>query len=155
MAAYLRCTTRMRYSRSSLRDRLPFAGRVLPGARVETPVEWNLGAFVQECARTAGERVLDRRTTALINRLLVEGDARGFPLALLSDPTNSAGRLDWRERMTRAVIDALAEVERQATHPTGWRKLLRGTLSLFANALPEISLIATAGYLLWNFFVLN
>src|SRR5262245_25585061 len=53
MAAYLRFTTRMRYSRSSLRDRIPFAGRMLPGARVETPVEWNLGVFVQECARSA------------------------------------------------------------------------------------------------------
>ena len=31
----------------------------------------------------AGERVLDQRTTALVNRLLVEADGRGFPLALL------------------------------------------------------------------------
>jgi hypothetical protein len=157
MAAYMRVTTRLRYAGSGLRDKIPFAGLKgkLLGGKVDTPVEWNLGAFVQECARTAGERVLDQRTTALINRLLVEGDAKGFPLALLSDPTGAAGRLDWRERMTRAVIDALAEVECRATHPTGWRKLLRGTLSLLANTLPEISLVATAGYLLWNFFVLN
>jgi hypothetical protein len=155
MAAYMRLTTRLRYAGSGLRDRIPFAGLKgkMLGGRVETPVEWNLGAFVQECARTAGERVLDQRTTALINRLLVEGDAKGFPLALLSDPTTSAGRLDWRDKMTRAVIDALAEVERQATHPTGWRKLLRGTLSLLANTLPEIALVATVGVLLWNFFV--
>ena len=57
--------------------------------------------------------------------------------------------------MTRAVIEALAEVERQATNPTGWRRVLRGTLSLFANTLPEIALVATAGDLLWNFFVRN
>ncbi len=155
MAAYMRVTTRLRYAGSSLRDRLPLAGLKgkLLGGRVDTPVEWNLGAFVQECARTAGERVLDQRTTALINRLLVEADARGFPLTLLSDPTNAAGRLDWRDKMTRAVIEALAEVERQATHPTGWRKLLRGTLGVLANALPEIALVATAGVLLFNFFV--
>jgi hypothetical protein len=156
MAAYLRLTTRLRYAGSGLRDRVPFGlkGRLL-GGKVETPVEWNLGAFVQECARTAGERVLDQRTTALINRLLVEGDSKGFPLTLLSDPTNSAGRLDWREKMTRAVIDALAEVERQATHPTGWRKVVRGTLSALANTLPEVALIATVGWLLWMMFVLE
>ena len=54
-------------------------------------MEWNLGAFVQECARTAGERVLDQRTTALVNRLLVEGDQNGFPLNLLSDPSPRSG----------------------------------------------------------------
>ncbi len=153
MAAYLRLSTRMRYAKSSLRDRLPFGGRMLPGARVETPVEWNLGAFVQECARTAGERVLDQRTTALINRLLVEGDQKGIPLALLNDPTATVGRLDWRERVTRGVIDALTEVEREATHPTGWRRALRGLLGFLANTLPELSLIGTAGLLLWNFIV--
>ncbi len=155
MAAYMRLSTRLRYASSGLRDRMPFGGLKgkLLGGKVETPVEWNLGAFVQECARTAGERVLDQRTTALINRLLVESDTKGFPLTLLSDPTNAAGRLDWRDKMTRAVIDALAEVERRAPHPTGWRKVVRGTLSRLANTLPEVSLIATAGWLLWNFFV--
>lgn len=155
MAAYLRLTTRMRYARSSLRDRIPFAGRLLPGARVETPVEWNLGAFVQECARTAGERVLDQRVSALVNRLLVEGDQKGFPLALLNDPTATVGRMDWRERVTRAVIDALADVEREATHPTGWRRIVRDTLGLLANTLPELSLVGTAGVLLYRFMVLG
>jgi hypothetical protein len=153
MAAWLRLTTRMRYAGSSLRDRIPLAGRILPGGKVETPVEWNLGAFVQECARTAGERVLDQRITALVNRLLVEGDQKGFPLALLNDPTASAGRLDWRERATRGVIDALAEVEREATHPTGWRRVVRGTLSLLANTLPELAFIGTAGVILYLFMV--
>jgi energy-coupling factor transporter ATP-binding protein EcfA2 len=153
MAGYLRLTTRMRYSRSSLRDRIPFAGRILPGARVETPVEWNLGAFVQECARTAGERVLDQRTAALVNRLLVEADQKGFPLGLLNEPTAAVGRMDWRDRVTRGLIDALTEVEREAAHPTGWRRGLRGTLTVLANSLPEVSLVATAGILLWKFIV--
>jgi hypothetical protein len=153
MAAYLRVTTRMRYAGSSLRDRIPFAGRLLPGGKVETPVEWNLGAFVHECARTAGERVLDQRTTALVNRLLVEGDQNGVPLNLLGEPLAAGGGQDWRERATRAVIDALAEVEREAVHPTGWRRAVRGVLGIMANTLPEVSLIATAGYLLWDFFV--
>ena len=155
MAAYLRLTTRLRYAGSGLRDRIPFGnlkGKLL-GGRVETPVEWNLGAFVQECARTAGERVLDQRTTALTNRLLVEAESKGFPLTLLTDPAGAAGRLDWREKVTRAVIEALAEVERQAINPTGFKRVVRGTLGLFANTLPEIALVSTAGLLLWNFFV--
>src|SRR5262245_49022509 len=97
--------------------------------------------------------VLDQRTTALINRLLVEGDQRGFPLNLLNDPTAASGRLDWRERATRAVIDSLADVEREAMHPTGWRRAVRGTLTFLANILPELSVIAVAGYLLWNFMI--
>jgi hypothetical protein len=153
MAAYLKLTTRLRYAGSSLRDRLPLTGRILGGGKVETPVEWNLGAFVQDCARAAGERVLDQRTAALINRLLVEADQRGFPVQLLNDPTAAVGRLDWRERVTRTVIDALAEVERVCTHPTGWRRAVRGTLTVLANTLPELALIATAGVVLFLFFV--
>lgn len=155
MGAYLRVTTRLRYAGSGLRDRIPLAGLKgkLLGGRVDTPVEWNLGAFVQECARTAGERVLDQRTSALINRLLVESEAKGFPLTLLSEPAGAAGRLDWHEKVTRAVIEALAEVERQAANPTGVRRAVRGTLGVMANALPELALVATVGTLLWNFFV--
>ncbi len=153
MAAYLRLTTRMRYARSSLRDRIPFAGKLLPGSRVETPVEWNLGEFVHQCARTAGERVIDQRTAALVNRLLVEGTQKGMPLTLLTEPTSAVGRLDWRERITRTVMDALAEVELEATHPTGIRRAIRGTLGALANTLPELSLVVTAGILLWNFIV--
>jgi hypothetical protein len=152
MAAYLRLTTMVRYAGSRLRDRHPITGRLL-GGKVETPVEWNLGAFVQDCARAAGERVLDQRTTALVNRLLVDADQKGFPLNLLQEPTAAVGRLDWRERVTRVVIDALAEVERRAMHPTGWRRWLRGTLGFLANTLPEIALVATAGIILWAFIV--
>ncbi|HEV3384653.1 MAG TPA: GTPase domain-containing protein [Gemmata sp.] len=153
MAAYLRLSTRLRYAGSSLRDRIPFAGRMLGGGKVETPVEWNLGAFVQDCARTAGERVLDQRTSALVNRLLIEGDRKGVPLSLLNERVAMAGKLDWRERATRGVIDALAEVEREATHPTGWRRIVRGILSLLANTVPEVAFIATAGVLLYNLIV--
>ena len=154
MAAYLRLTTTLRYVGSRLRDRNPLTGRLL-GGKMETPVEWNLGAFVSDCTRAAGERVLDQRTVALTNRLLVEADQRGFPLALLNDPTAAAGRLDWRDRVTRAVIDSLSEVERMCTHPTGWRRGVRGTLGVLANVLPEVSLVATAAYVLYEFFVLG
>jgi energy-coupling factor transporter ATP-binding protein EcfA2 len=150
MAGYLRLTTMMKYAGSRLRDKHPITGRLL-GAKFETPVEWNLGSFVNDCARAAGERVLDQRTTALVNRLLVEADRGGFPLHLLQEPAAAVGRLDWRERVTGLVIDALAEVEREAANPTGWRKYVRGSVTLLANTLPELSFLITASIILWQF----
>jgi hypothetical protein len=150
MAAYLRVTTMFRYAGSRIRDRHPITGRLLGGR-----VEWNLGSFVQDCAKAAGERVLDQRSTALVNRLLVDADQRGFPLGLLQERTAAVSRLDWRDRVTRVVIDALAEVERQAVQPTGWRRAVRGTLGVAANTLPEVALVATAAVLLWDFFVVG
>ena len=152
MAAYLKFTTMMKYAGSRLRDRHPITGRLL-GGKFETPVEWNLGSFVNDCARAAGERVLDQRTTALVNRLLVEADRGGFPLHLLQEPAAAVGRMDWRERVTGIVIDALGEVEREAANPTGWRKWVRGSIAFLANTLPEVSLVVTAGIILWQFIV--
>jgi hypothetical protein len=85
--------------------------------------------------------------------LLVEADRNGFALSLLQEPTSAIGRLDWRERVTGIVIDALAEVERQAANPTGWRRWLRGTVTFLANTLPELALVATAAIILWKFIV--
>ncbi len=155
MGAYLKLTTRLRYASSTLRDRLPLTGLKgrLRGGRIETSAQWNLGEFVHACARTARERVLDQRSTALVHRLLVDADMKGFPLGLLTEPTHAAARRDDHEDLTQAVIDALAEVERQATHPTGWRGLLRRSLTLLANILPEMALVATAAWILWNFFI--
>jgi hypothetical protein len=127
-------------------------GKLL-GGRVDTPVEWNLGAFVQECARTAGERVLDQRTTALVNRLLVDAEAKGFPLTLLSDPGRRRGAARLAREGHRAVIEALAEVERHATTPPGSEGSCAPRSGALANSLPEVALVATVGTLLWNFFV--
>lgn len=150
MAAYLRFTTMMKYAGSRLRDRHPITGRLL-GGKLETPVEWNLGSFVHDCAKAAGERVLDQRTTALVNRLLVEAEQIGFPLSLLQEPAAAVGRGDWRERVSGIVIDSLSEVEREAANPSGWRKWVRGTIAVLANVLPEVSFLATAAVVLWKF----
>ncbi len=151
MAGYLRVTTKLRYVGSTLRDKVPLAPRI--GSRVQTPEAWDLGEFVQSCARVAGERVLGQRMTALVNRLLVEADQRGFPLALLNDRTAETARLDWEQRTTRAVVDALTEVERQATRPTGWRKYLRGAVGLLGNVLPELVLVGSIIVILYLFIV--
>lgn len=123
------------------------------GAGPKTPEAWDLGEFVQSCARVAGERVLAQRMKALVNRLLVEADQRGFPLTLLNDRTAETARLDWEERTTRAVVDALTEVEREATRPTGWRKYARGAVGLLGNALPELVLVGSIIVILYLFIV--
>jgi hypothetical protein len=151
MAGYLRLTTKLRYVGSTLRDRVPFTPRL--GARPDTPEAWDLTEFVQSCAHVAGERVLGQRMTALVNRLLVEADQKGFPIALLNDRTAETGRLNWEERVTRGVVDALTEVEREATRPTGWRKYVRGTVGLLGNLLPELVLVGSIIVLMYLFFV--
>jgi energy-coupling factor transporter ATP-binding protein EcfA2 len=151
MAGYLRVTTKLRYVGSSLRDRVPLAPKF--GTGPKTPEAWDLGEFVQSCARVAGERVLAQRMKALVNRLLVEANQRGFPLVLLNDRTAETARLDWEQRTTRAVVDALTEVEREATRPTGWRKYVRGTVGLLGNVLPELVLVGSIIVILYLFIV--
>lgn len=153
MAGWLRLTTRVKYAGSSLRDRVPFVPRL--GSKVDTPADWDLAAFVQSCSRSAGERVLGQRMSALANRLLVEADAKGFPLPLLNDRTTETARLDWEDRVTRCLVDALTEVEREATKPTGWRKYVRGGVTVAGNTLPEVVLVGAILVLLWRFFVEN
>ena len=151
MAAYLRLTTKLRYVGSSLRDRLPLSPRL--GSRPDAPADLDLLSLAYDCARTAGERVLDQRSTALANRLLVEADQHGFPLTLLNDRTVSVAKLDWHERMTRVVVEALGEVEREAAKPTGWRRYVRGVVGLLANYLPEPILVSAIVLILWRTIV--
>ncbi|OWK34708.1 GTPase [Fimbriiglobus ruber] len=154
MAGYLRLTTKLKYVGTSLRDHMPFTPRV-GGSKVDAPTDWNLAAFVQSCSRAAGERVLGQRMTALVNRLLVDADQKGFPIQLLNEQTAETAKLNWEDRVTRGLVDALTEVEREVTKPTGWRKYVRGAVALLGNFLPEAVLIGTIIVLLWRFFVEN
>jgi hypothetical protein len=119
------------------------------GPKPADDADWDVTAFAYDCAKAAGERVLDQRTTALVNKLLVEADGKGFPLTLLTDPAKAAGTRDWPDKRTRALTETLAEVEREVTRPTGWRKLVRGGLTLAANVLPGLILVAAIVVLLW------
>ena len=151
MAGYLRITTKFRYFSTSLKDRIPFAPK-LRGA-ISTPDDWNLAEFVQSCSRTAAERVLTQRLAALSNKLLVEADQKGMPLNLLNDATAEATRLQWEDRYTRGLVDALGQVEREVTQPTGWRKLIRGGITWLANSVPTVTLLGSIGLVLYLVFV--
>ena len=150
MAAYLKLTTKLRYAGTTLRDKIPLVPH--PRERVETPTNWNLAAFAHECTRVAGEKVLNQRAAALVNRLLVEADRQRFPLPVLNGPTNEAARTDWQVRYDRALMEALAEVERSRTRPRGLRKVLHVTVVTLANILPELVFIASFLLILWRFF---
>src|SRR5205085_4877055 len=112
----------------------------------------DVGLFSRACSDVAANRSLDARNKALVNRLLVEADAQGYPLNVLTDPVESTGRLDWRQRHAQAVIEALNEVEQRWTQPTGQRKLLQGVLIFLANWVPLLALLAPCGVLLSRFF---
>jgi hypothetical protein len=150
MAAYLKLTTKLRYAGTTLRDRIPLVPH--PSQKVETPANWNLAAFAHECTRVAGEKVLNQRAAALVNRLLVEADRQRFPLPVLTGPTSEAARADWQVRYDRALMDALAEVERGRTRPRGLRKVLHVSVVTLANVLPELVFVASFLILLWRFF---
>jgi hypothetical protein len=152
MGAYLRLTNRFRYAGSSFRSRIPFLPKFGEPA-AQTPVTWNLTAFAHECTRQAGEKVLDKRGTAIVNRLLVEADRQRFPLTLLNSATTDASRIDWHGRYDRALIGALAEVERICTQPRGLRRVIQVTLVSLANILPEIAFVGAFLVLLYRYFM--
>lgn len=153
-AAYLRLTTKLKYFSSTLRDRIPGVPKVTAG-KVETPTDWNLSEFVQNCSRTAGERVLTQRLSALSNKLLVEADQKGFPLTLLSEPTTALAEQRWEEKFTRGLVESLTEVEQEVTRPTGWRKWVRGGFIFLCNSLPPVTLFACFALVLFQYFVVG
>jgi energy-coupling factor transporter ATP-binding protein EcfA2 len=151
MATYLHAVTRVKYVGSTLRDRIPLLPR--PSQSVETPPAWDLAAFTSACSNVAGERHLDARAKALANRLLVEADHLGFPLDVLTEPTEAAARLDWRQRYARALVEVLAEVERQWSRPRGPRRWLQTGVIFLADWLPSVTLLAACIWLLYQWFV--
>jgi hypothetical protein len=149
MASYLNLFTRAKYVGSSLRDRLRVLPR--PSQAVDTPATWDLYAFTRACSSAAGEQHLDARGRALANRLLVEADAQGFPVELLTEATEQAAKIDWRQRYAQILVEVLDQVERRLSRPTGLRRWLQGGLTWLANQLPLIALLAVAILLLWQY----
>jgi hypothetical protein len=151
MAAYLNLFTRAKYVGSSLRDRIPFLPRV--SQAVETPAAWDLSAFTRACSSVAGERHLDARGKALADRLLVEADRQGFPLNLLTDPTEQVAKLDWRQRHAQTLIEVLQDFEQQWSKPQGMRRWAQRAVVWIGNNLPISALFAMCVLLLWKYIV--
>ncbi len=154
MGSYLQMTTNLRHAGTSWRGRIPFLPK-LGDKATDTPITFNLTSFAHECTRIAGEKVLDKRGGAIVNRLLVEADRSAFPLQLLNGPTMEASRIDWRQRYDRALLEALGEVERVCTQPRGLRKLLQVSIVTLANTLPAIVFVCSFLWILWLWIVEN
>jgi hypothetical protein len=149
MAAYLRFFNRMKYAGSTLRDRIPFLPRT--ASRVQTPATWDLAQFTRACSSAASDRHLDVRGKALANRLLVEADQQGYPLSLLSEPTENTAKFDWRTRHSQAMIEVLGQVEHEWSRPTGLRYWVQEGIVLLADWLPLATLATVIGVLLWGY----
>jgi hypothetical protein len=153
MAGYLHLFNRVRYMGSALRDRLPLVPK--SGDTGPAPVTWDLGVFSRACSDVAANRSLDVRIKALVNRLLVEADGQGFPLSVLTDPVESTGKLDWRQRHAQSVVQALGEIEQQWTNPTGRRRLVQVLIVTLANWVPLIALLGSCVLLLWRIVMID
>jgi hypothetical protein len=149
MGSYLGFVNRMKYAGSTLRDRIPFMPR---SAAPAAPPTWDLAAFTRTCSTAASDRHLDARGRALVNRLLIDADKHGFPLQLLSEPTESTVKSDWRQRYAQALTEVLGQVEHEWAQPTGLRRWLQGGVVFLADWLPATALIAALAWLLWRFF---
>ncbi len=153
MGGYLRLFTRAKYVGSSLRDRLPFLPR--PSQEVQTTTAWDLATFTRACSSVAADRHLDARGRALSNRLLVDADQQGFPLELLTEPTEAAAKLDWRQRHAQTLIEVLQHVESQWAKPTGVRRWLQTGLIWVADYVPPLAFVAALVRLLWGYFMID
>src|SRR5262245_16061917 len=151
MATYLHAVTRVKFVGSTLRDHLPLLPR--SNQAVDTPVTWNLASFTTACSNVAGEQHLDARVKAMTNRLLVEADKLGFPLEVLTEPAESAAKLEWRQRYARALIEVLGQVERQWARPTGPRRWLQAGLVFLSDWLPSVTLLGACIWLLYQYFM--
>jgi energy-coupling factor transporter ATP-binding protein EcfA2 len=145
MASYLYWFNRLRYMGSTLRDRIPFVPRL--SNPVETPAQWDLGAFTMACSRAAAEQQLDARNRALADRLLVEADGRNFPVNLLDEPTEAAAQLDWSRTNSQAMIEVLAQIETVWTKPKGVRRIVQGLIVLVADWVPLLAAASLFVYL--------
>jgi hypothetical protein len=150
MAAYLRFTTRWRYGSASARWRVPLLPRLTTARAEPTPAAWDLANFTRACSDVAGNRHLDARIKALANRLLVDADAQGFPLTILSEPVESRTALDWRQRYSQILVEVLHQVEQDWTQPKGFRLVMQSLVIFIANWLPPLALLAGILVLLWR-----
>lgn len=150
MGTYLYWFNRLKYAGSSLKDRIPFLPRVSSAAPA---AEWDLSEFTRACTQAASERHLDARGRALTNHLLVEAEKEGFPLNLLNDATETAGKIDWRARHAHALIDVLAKVETELSAPTGTRRWVERGLVFVAEWVPILAFGGMATILLWQYTV--
>lgn len=152
MAAYLHLITQIRYLGSKLKKGVSFLPSSQTQSSESTP-SWDLATFMKACSAVAGDRHLDARCRALPDRLLVEASQQGFPLPLLSQPTEAAAHIEWRQNYGQVLAEILQQVQGEWSEPAGWRRWLQFGLVWAADWLPGIAFLAACIRLLWLYFV--
>ena len=148
MGTYLHWFNKLKYAGSSLKDRIPFLPRISSAA---PQAAWDLSEFTSAFTAVAAERHLDIRGRALTNHLLVEAEKQGFPLNLLTEATETAGRIDWRARHAQALVEVLNKVEAELSTPSGPRRWIEGAIIFLAEWAPLLAFGGMATILLWQY----
>jgi hypothetical protein len=151
MAGYLHLVTRIKYLGNTMRRRIPFLPQAGQGGN--SPTAWDLAALTRNCSAVAGDRHLDARTKALPNRLLIEAEKEGFPLALLNDSTEAAAQSNWRQRYAQGLVEILNQVERDWARPSGLKRWLQAGIIWLAEWVPPLVFLAACARLLWRYFM--
>jgi energy-coupling factor transporter ATP-binding protein EcfA2 len=151
MAGFLHVATKLRYFGATVRNYLPapLRGDLREAAAASA---WDLAAFSRTCTALASDRHLDARGRALPNALQVLADKNGFPITLLTQPTEAAGKADWRSRFTTVLIEVLHEVEGQWARPTGPRRGLQSVFIWLGDIIPLIVLLLSCLIVLNDYF---
>ncbi len=152
MAAYLHLITKIRYLGSRLRQGVSLLPRTQTPATEAAP-SWDLTTFMKACSAVAGDRHLDARCRALPDRLLVEGSQQGFPLPLLSEPTEAAAHIEWRLKYGQVLAEILQQVQGEWSEPVGWRRWLQIAFVWAADWLPGITFLGACINLLRLYFL--
>jgi hypothetical protein len=152
MSTFLRWATRIRFLGGSMSQYLPKNFRAQAGTAT-SDAGWDLAALSQACTGLASDKHLDARGQALPNRLLVEADQEGVPVALLSPMVEAAERGDWRQRVATTMTEVLHQVEAEWTKPTGTRNWVQQTFIWVGDWLPLVALLLSSGFLLYDYFL--
>ncbi len=152
MAAYLHLITKIRYLGSRLKQGVSLLPRTQAPATEAAP-SWDLTTFMKACSAVAGDRHLDARCRALPDRLLVEASQQGFPLPLLSEPTEAAAHIEWRLKYGQVLAEILQQVQGEWSEPVGWRRWLQIAFVWAADWLPGITFLGACINLLRLYFL--
>lgn len=150
MAAWLKLTSLRWGVRNLIRSPLPSLQRLGLGEKEDG---LNFTALAEARTGPTCDRILKERSQSLTNRLLVEADQQGFPIAILNERVAAVQNKKWNEIYSHAVAESMEEVEHECVKPTGLRAAFRAVMTFLANYLPEIVLLGSLGVVLWLFIM--
>lgn len=152
-AGFLRFFNWLRYLGGSLRLRLPRMGMSSAASEAVVPAGGDLASLADACSQLAADRHLDARERALPNRLLVQADVAGMPVAPLNQLMTDHPASAWRSLLPGFLRASFADLETAWKQPEGGRHLLQRGLAWIGDLLPIVMLGLTSAWLLYDYFL--